>query len=82
MVTSKRRTPHAKALSLKLGRRMLTLCEDYGWSQRELGLRAGLDASYISRIGRGQIEPCLGTLETLAHTFGLTLSAFLEGVKR
>ena len=42
----------------------------------------GCNAGYISRIGRGQIEPCLGTLETLAHTFGLALSEFLEGVQR
>jgi transcriptional regulator with XRE-family HTH domain len=82
MVTVKRRTAHAKVLSERLGRRVLSLCRERDWQQRDLAERSELDAGYISRIGRGQIEPCLGTLEMLAHTFGLTLSEFLEGVKR
>lgn len=82
MVIKRRRTKSSKALSAKLGLRVLALCEERGWSQRTLGEKADLDNGYISRIIHGDVEPCLQTLETLAFTFGLTLSEFLEGVTR
>lgn len=82
MVIKRRRTKSSKALSAKLGSRVLALCEERGWSQRALGEKADLDNGYISRITNGIVEPCLGSLEALAYTFGLTLSEFLEGVTR
>jgi transcriptional regulator with XRE-family HTH domain len=82
MVITRRRTKSSKALSAKLGSRVLALLQERGWSQRTLGEKADLDNGYISRIINGNVEPCLATLETLAFTFGLTLSEFLEGVTR
>jgi transcriptional regulator with XRE-family HTH domain len=80
MVIKERRTSSAKALSAQLGLRVLALCKEREWSQRTLGEKADLDHGYISRIIHGNVEPCLGTLATLANVFGLTLSEFFESV--
>ena len=80
MVIKKRRTSSAKALSAELGSRILSLCAENEWSQRQLAILAELDPGYISRVIRGDIEPCLGALGTLAKVFGLTLSEFFKGV--
>jgi transcriptional regulator with XRE-family HTH domain len=80
MVIKRRRTLSEKALSAKLGTRIHALCAERDWSQRALAAEAELDPGYISRIIRGDVEPCLGTLATLARVFGLTLSEFFKGV--
>ena len=81
MVIRKRRTVSEKALSANLGVRILALCEERGWTQRALATEAELDPGYISRIIHGDVEPCLGTLATLARAFGKkNLSEFFEGV--
>lgn len=82
MVIDKRRATYPKALSVKLGRRILFLCDERGWSRRQLAAQANLDQSYVARIVRGITEPGLGTLSTLAAAFDMTLSEFLEGVTR
>jgi Helix-turn-helix/GIY-YIG catalytic domain len=74
------RSARYRALSAKLSQRILTLCEERDWTQRALAVEAELDPGYISRIILGDVEPGLVTLATIAHTFGLTLSGFLEGV--
>jgi transcriptional regulator with XRE-family HTH domain len=65
-----------------LGVRILALCAERDWNQRALAAEAELDPGYISRIIHGDVEPCLGTLATLADAFSLTLSDLLEGVDR
>ncbi len=81
MVIKKRRTVSARALSANLAVRVLALCAERGWTQRSLAIEAGLDPGYISRIIHGDVEPCLGTLATLANVFGKSLSEFFEGVR-
>jgi transcriptional regulator with XRE-family HTH domain len=80
VVIKKRRTANAKALSAQLGARILSLCAERDWTQRGLAVEAELDPGYISRIIHGDVEPCLGTLATLARVFGLTLAEFFKGV--
>ena len=80
MVIKKRRTVSAKALSANLGVRILVLCGERKWSQRQLAAEAGLDPGYISRIVNGTVEPGLGTLGALAAAFGLDLGEFLKGL--
>jgi transcriptional regulator with XRE-family HTH domain len=82
MVIDKRRAAYPKALSVKLGRRILFLCDERGWSRRQLAAQAKLDQSYVARIVRGVTEPGLGTLVLLADAFDMTPSEFLEGVTR
>lgn len=80
MVIDKRRASYPKTLSAKLGRRIVSLREERGWSQRQLAVQASLDQSYVSRIVRGITEPGMGTLATLAHAFDMSLSEFLDGI--
>ncbi len=42
-----------------------------GWSQAELGRRAGVRSSVISRAERGETSLTLATLEKLAHALGV-----------
>jgi ribosome-binding protein aMBF1 (putative translation factor) len=80
VIIDKKRSARSKVLNAKLSRRIVSLCDERGLSQRQLALQAELDPSYISRIIRGQTEPGIVTLEALASVFGLTLSELLEGV--
>ncbi len=43
-----------------------------GWSQAELGRRAGVAASVISRAERGETDLTLSTLEKLARALGVS----------
>ena len=80
MVITKSRDARSRAMSLKLGARILALCEEHGLSQRQLALHAELDPSYVSRIIRGLTEPGLATIGAIGEVFGLTPSQFLDGV--
>jgi transcriptional regulator with XRE-family HTH domain len=80
MVIDKRRVAYPKALSAKLGNRILFLCNERGWSGRQLAAQAALDQSYVARIIRGETEPGLGTITRLSTAFDMTPSEFLEGV--
>ena len=75
-----RKTEHSEAMSLKLGQRLVTLRNNRDWTQKELSSRAGLDQGFISRIEAGKIEPCLGSLATLASAFGISLSDMFKGI--
>jgi transcriptional regulator with XRE-family HTH domain len=80
VIIDRKRAARSRVLTTKLSRRILSLCEERGLSQRQLAIQAGLDPSYISRIIRGQTEPGLVTLAALAEVFGLTPSELLDGV--
>jgi transcriptional regulator with XRE-family HTH domain len=81
MVMHKRKTPASEKLSRAFGARIVQLRQKREWTQQQVSDQAGgLDRGFISRIESGQIEPCLGTLTTLAKAFGLTLSELLEGM--
>jgi transcriptional regulator with XRE-family HTH domain len=82
VITDRKRTARSRELTTKLSRRVLSLCEEHGLSQRQLAIKAGLDPSYVSRIIRGQTEPGLVTADAIAEVFGMTLAALLEGVTR
>lgn len=47
---------HANPVSIKIGLAVLRLRLYWGWSQRDLGRRAGVDQSTISRLERGRQE--------------------------
>jgi transcriptional regulator with XRE-family HTH domain len=80
VIVDRKRTARSRVLNAKLGRRITSLCEEHGLTQRQLAIQAGLDPSYVSRIIRGLTEPGLVTIAALAEVFGLTPSELLEGV--
>jgi ribosome-binding protein aMBF1 (putative translation factor) len=49
-----------------------------GWSQQDLGYRARVQATDISRIERGRFIPYDGQAERLARVLGLTRNELLE----
>ncbi|MGW1802044.1 helix-turn-helix domain-containing protein [Streptomyces sp. NPDC001984] len=73
MSTSDRR---AKNLP-RLGRSLLDLRNERGWSRKDLAERSGLSYPYISQLENGDREPSFDTLTKLAQTFGLAVDALL-----
>ena len=53
-----------------------------GLSQEELALRAGLHRTYVSNLERGQINPTLLSMYTLAEALETTVVAFLRADER
>lgn len=51
-----------------------------GLSQQELGDRAGLHMTEISRLERGQRDPRLNTVARLAIALGLPAGTLLDGI--
>ncbi|MEV2274661.1 helix-turn-helix transcriptional regulator [Nocardiopsis sp. NPDC049922] len=52
--------------------------EELGWSQSELGRRAGMPQSSIARFEHGGTQPTLPTLERLADALGLVLHVRMD----
>lgn len=48
--------------------------KELGWTQQELGHRAGLAAKHVSRIENGTHEPKVSTLFALVSALGLELT--------
>jgi transcriptional regulator with XRE-family HTH domain len=53
-----------------------------GWTQEELGHRAGYDPVYINMLERGRRNPSVQALINLCQAFGVRPSAFLTEVER
>ncbi|MFF7977362.1 helix-turn-helix domain-containing protein [Streptomyces sp. NPDC007905] len=64
----------------RLGRSLLDLRNERGWSRKDLAERSGLSYPYISQLENGDREPSFDTLTKLAQTFGLTVDALLAPV--
>jgi len=65
-----------------LGRRVRNLRDVRGWSQEHFAHRAGLDHADLDGLERGQQDPTLVTLETVASALGMTTSELLDGIER
>jgi transcriptional regulator with XRE-family HTH domain len=66
-------------LSESVGVRVRQLREAAGWSQIELGERAGLSNQVISRIEGARVEPKLSSLEQIAKALGTSVGALIDG---
>ncbi|WP_159672340.1 helix-turn-helix domain-containing protein, partial [Streptomyces mexicanus] len=64
----------------RLGRSLLDLRNERGWSRKDLAERSGLSYPYISQLENGDREPSFDTLTKLAQAFGLTVDALLAPV--
>lgn len=60
----------------EFGRRLRELREAKGWTQAELGERAGLMYQAISRLERGAALPAWDTVLKLADAIGISLDEF------
>lgn len=61
-----------------LGRAVRQLREEAGWSQRVLADRAGISASWLSRIESGDYDPTWGTMRRVAGGLGISLEKLSE----
>jgi transcriptional regulator with XRE-family HTH domain len=71
----KRKQPD-RSPDAELGQRLRYVRGLFGYSQRELGTRAGLTHGTISFVERGKISPSVGTLRKILDSFPMTLSEF------
>jgi transcriptional regulator with XRE-family HTH domain len=53
--------------------RVVALRAARGWSQEELGARAGLTYKFIGEVERGQKSPSLDSLGAIARGFGIDI---------
>jgi len=63
------------------GARIRKLRIKRGWYQADLAAHSGLGRVFISNLERGKHEPKLKTLQTLADSFGTSISRLLQGIK-
>lgn len=63
---------------MNIAKRIKTIRETKGMSQKELITAVGLGAPMYSRIETGKVEPSLTTLEKIAKALGVSLVDFFE----
>jgi transcriptional regulator with XRE-family HTH domain len=68
----------AKALASAFGRRLRELREREGLTQDGLAKRSGLQASVIGRLERGQHEPRLSSVLSVARGLGVSPCELLD----
>jgi transcriptional regulator with XRE-family HTH domain len=61
-----------------LARRLEALRLEAGWTQEEVGRRAGLTRQHVQRHEAGSSNPKASTLVALAKTFGVAVHEMLE----
>jgi transcriptional regulator with XRE-family HTH domain len=69
-----------ETLAVRFGKRVRDLRRERGWSQVYLGVHSGLSKTFICNPERGCKEPCLGTIQTLADSFGVSLGEFFRAL--
>jgi len=76
-------TSSARLLAQEIGRRLRTIRQRRGLTQRGLSRQGGpMDLSYVGKIERGEQLPSLKTLLRLATTLGVPLGYFFETASR
>jgi transcriptional regulator with XRE-family HTH domain len=70
-----------QTLLLDLGRALREARGDNRLSQEELGLRTGVHRNYIGGIERGERNPSVTTIATLAEALDLELSELFARVE-
>ncbi len=67
-------------LLLRLGAEVKARRQKLGLSQEELGLRAGLDRTYVGGIERGERNVSVENLRKIAHALDLRIHELMLGV--
>lgn len=65
-----------------LGRALLHLRHERNLTQGQLGARAGIAASYVSRLENDRVQATMGTLGRVAEALGVPLSSIFEVEER
>ena len=68
-----------KVLEVAIGRELRALRLRQGLTVAELGQKSGLSAGMLSKIENGQASPSLTTLQALASSLSVALTAFFRG---
>lgn len=64
-------------MSKEVGNRLKSIRELFGWSQRELAIRAGIpNNSTLSQIEQGKVSPSVTSLEKILSGVPMTLTEF------
>ncbi len=71
-------TPSDAAQDVDVGRCMRSLRLHQGYSLRALADRSGLAVNTLSLIENGKVSPSVGTLQRVAATLGVPMTAFFE----
>jgi len=64
---------------MTIGKSLLRLRMEQGMTQGEVGARAGLATSYISRIENDRIQPTMGTLNRITDALEIPVSRVFGG---
>jgi transcriptional regulator with XRE-family HTH domain len=64
----------------RLGDRVRALRKEKGFSQEGFADACGLHRTYMGSVERGETNPTLASLATIARTLKITTSKLLEGV--
>ena len=65
-------------LRRKFGERIRELRKERGWSQEELGFKAGIHRTYIGSVERGEQNVSLDNIGRLAKTLRVNLRELFE----
>jgi transcriptional regulator with XRE-family HTH domain len=67
-------------LLIKFGNRLRKIRDDKNLSQQELADYSDIPKNQIGRIERGEINPSLSTMNSIANALELKLSQLLDGI--
>jgi transcriptional regulator with XRE-family HTH domain len=70
----------AKALAAAVGKRIKERRGELKMSQRAMQDATGLMHGYISRIEQGKVEVCLGTIQVVCETLGISIAELFKGL--
>jgi transcriptional regulator with XRE-family HTH domain len=63
---------------IEIGPTLRALRLERGMTLDQLAAAAGISASHLSRLERGQAEPSFTVASALAHSIGVTLSELID----
>jgi DNA-binding XRE family transcriptional regulator len=72
------RGPQALTPHRGLGKAIRSLREEAGMTQATLAERAGISASWISRVEHGQVDPTWATIVQIAAGLGVSMVSLAE----
>jgi transcriptional regulator with XRE-family HTH domain len=67
-------------IAQQLGKRIIYLRQQKGWSQLTLSIESGVNRNYLSDLERGQRNPTLMILARLADALSVDLPTLFKGI--